>query len=139
MGMEQFANHIIAVAQRHNREITNLKLQKIMYFALKNAKEKELLSDEKLKELYDEPFLVWAYGPVVKSQYDRFKKFGSSPILGVFEIDNTLDILNETILENLAKSVSRLVTESHEIPFWKQNKDRIYGFRSDVSYELGDI
>ena len=35
MNMEKFANHIIAVAKENKLPITNLQLQKIMYFAFK--------------------------------------------------------------------------------------------------------
>lgn len=38
MSMEKFANHIIAVANEKQLPITNLQLQKIMYFVLRNAK-----------------------------------------------------------------------------------------------------
>ena len=139
LSMEKFADHIIAVAQQNNKEITNLKLQKVMYFTLKYSIENKLLTNEQLSELYNEPFLVWAYGPVVKSQYDRFKRFGSSPILGVFSTESILDILNINILQNLIRSASDLVTESHKVLFWRQNEDKIVGFRSNKSYKLGDI
>ena len=43
---------------------------------LKKAKENEILTPEKLKEIYDDPFQEWAYGPVVRGQYNRFKNFG---------------------------------------------------------------
>ncbi|HEM3968567.1 TPA: hypothetical protein U1V46_000168 [Streptococcus suis] len=139
LSMEKFSDHIIAVAQQNNREITNLKLQKVMYFTLKYAIENEIFTDKQLKELYNEPFLVWAYGPVVKSQYDRFKRFGSAPILGVFKSEDTLNNLNSNILQNLLRTASELVSESHKVLFWKQNKNKIIGFRSDVAYTLGDI
>ena len=139
MGMREFADHIIATAQKNDKEITNLQLQKIMYFSLKHMKEKKLLSYERLNEIYDEPFLVWAYGPVIKSQYERFKRFSSSPILGVFEYDETLSSLESIILEELNKKVSNLITKSHQIEFWKKNKDKIKGFRSNIAYSFGDI
>ena len=139
LSMEKFADHIIAVAQQNNKEITNLKLQKVMYFTLKYSIENKLLTNEQLSELYNEPFLVWAYGPVVKSQYDRFKRFSSSPILGVFSTESLLDILNINILQNLIRSASDLVTESRKVLFWRQNEDKIVGFRSNISYKLGDI
>lgn len=139
MAMEILANHIIAVAQENKTSISNLQLQKIMYFAMKDAKEKQLISMDELAELYDEPFLVWAYGPVVKSQYDRFKGFGSSPIIGIFQSSPDLEKINCTIKEYLHESVSELVRKSHQVPFWKENKDKIVGFRSNVEYKLGDI
>ena len=75
MSMEKFADHVIAVAQKNNMNITNLQLQKVMYFVLKEAKEKGTLTEKQLEELYDEKFQVWAYGPVVRGQYNRFRNF----------------------------------------------------------------
>ena len=139
MSMEKLADHIIAVAQKNEISISNLQLQKVMYFAIKEAKEKGLMPISELKELYDEPFLVWAYGPVVKSQYERFKCFGSSPIIGIFQSFPKLEPINNIIETYLRKSVSSLIRKSHEVPFWKDHKDKIVGFRSDLAYELGDI
>lgn len=139
MSMRKLADHIIAVAQEENLKITNLQLQKVMYFALKYAKNKKVFNDDELEELYDAPFYVWAYGPVCKEQYDRFKKFGSSPIIGNFDKDSSLDDLNSNIIEKLKENVFVLVDESHQEPFWDKNKDNIFGFRSNVPYELGDI
>ncbi|AEH56023.1 Panacea domain-containing protein [Streptococcus parasanguinis] len=139
MTMEKLANHIIAVAQDNKTSISNLQLQKIMYFAMKDAKEKQLMSMDELSELYDEPFLVWAYGPVVKSQYDRFKRFGSSPIIGLFQASDDLKKINGTIKEYLSETVSSLVRKSHQVPFWEENKDKIVGFRSNIEYNLEDI
>lgn len=139
MSMEKLADHIIAVAQKKEISISNLQLQKVMYFAIRDAKEQGLMSMSELKELYDEPFLVWAYGPVVKSQYERFKCFGSSPIIGIFQIFPKLETINNIIETYLRRSVSSLIRESHEVPFWKDNKDKIIGFRSNLEYGLGDI
>ena len=36
--MEKFAEHIIAIANENDEYITNLKLQKVMYMAMKNTK-----------------------------------------------------------------------------------------------------
>jgi uncharacterized phage-associated protein len=139
MTMEKLADHIISVAQDNKKSISNLQLQKIMYFAIKKAKEEKLLNKEELKALYDEPFLVWAYGPVVKSQYERFKGFGSSPILGVFQKSPNLEKINNVIQDYLTWTVSNLIKESHKVRFWKENEDKIVGFRSNVEYKLGDI
>jgi uncharacterized phage-associated protein len=139
MSMEKLADHIISVAQDNKKSISNLQLQKIMYFVIKEAKEEELLNTEELEALYDEPFLVWAYGPVVKSQYERFKGFGSSPIIGTFQKSPNLEKINNVIKDYLTWTVSSLIKESHKVRFWEENEDKIVGFRSEVEYKLGDI
>ena len=67
MSMNQLAQHILAVAKREGRSVTNLHLQKIMYFTLQRALKEEVLDRETLEELYDQSFLVWRYGPDRKS------------------------------------------------------------------------
>lgn len=58
-------------------EITNLKLQKMMYFveAYYMVKNKDAVG------LYDSNWSAWNYGPVNKELYRYFKKFGSLSIM----------------------------------------------------------
>ncbi|KRO21882.1 hypothetical protein IV63_GL000141 [Companilactobacillus crustorum] len=44
MSMNEFAHHIIAVANDNNLSITNLQLQKVMYFSLKEAMKENILN-----------------------------------------------------------------------------------------------
>lgn len=53
--------------------ITNLKLQKIMYFVEAYYMSKETTANE----LYDSEWSAWDYGPVNRKLYDYFKKYGS--------------------------------------------------------------
>ena len=63
-------NHCIDIGN----PITNLKLQKILYFLdmtyLVNVGER----------LIDENFEAWQYGPVVKEVYDKYSSYAASPI-----------------------------------------------------------
>ena len=64
------ANGIIQLGLQHSLPPTQMKLQKLMYFAhgwhlaLYDA------------PLVDEQFQAWAYGPVIPSVYHEFKSFG---------------------------------------------------------------
>lgn len=64
MSMEELANHVIAVSQENNLSVSNLELQKILYFTLRNSR--NVLDEEEIKDTYDEPFLAWPYGPVAQ-------------------------------------------------------------------------
>ena len=139
MNMETLANHIIAVAQENHFPITNLHLQKFMYFTLKLAKEETLLDEELLRKMYDEQFEVWTYGPVVRRQYSRFKRFASEFILGDFEQNLKLTPLNPIILELFQVNVFTLVELSTRIPFWIENHDKIKDGISDIKYDFDDI
>jgi hypothetical protein len=139
LNMNIFADHIIALAQENHFPITNLHLQKFMYFTLKLAKEETLLDEELLRKMYDEQFEVWTYGPVVRRQYSRFKRFASEFILGDFEKNTTLTPLNPIILELFQVNVFTLVELSTRIPFWIENHDKIKDGISDIKYDFDDI
>ncbi|MCO4666395.1 hypothetical protein Si004_00550 [Streptococcus infantarius subsp. infantarius] len=139
MSMEKLANHIIAVAQGKNLSITNLQLQKVMYFTIRLARLEKNENDDELKKLYDKKFYVWKYGPVVPEIYDKYKKFGSNPITGNFSQDDEYIKWNANIENLLSISVFKLVNLSHNVEFWQKNSDKIEGYRSDVAYELENI
>lgn len=90
MGMHNLANHIIAVANKNHRTINNIQLQKILYFTLRYSI--PLIGLENAKEIYDEPFLVWHYGPILKSEYDRFYTYGTNPIIEDLPFQKTTNV-----------------------------------------------
>lgn len=139
LSMNLLADHILSVAQKNQKSLNNLKLQKVMYFVLKEFRDKDILSYKTLREIYDEPFLVWAYGPTVRGQFNRFKLFGSAPIIGKFEYTDELSILDDLIVDYLDYKLIDLVKKSFENDFWKNNKKYISNFRSNISYDLIDI
>lgn len=139
MSMELLANHIIAVAQENNLTITNLQLQKILYFCIKISKIETLYTTEELEDIYDSNFYVWQYGPVIPDIYMEFKKFSSEPIIGKFNKSQNFERLNDKIIDLLKVSAFKLVSLSHQVPFWKEHQEQIIGFRSDIAYGLNDI
>ena len=139
LNMNIFADHIIAVAKENHFPITNLHLQKFMYFTLKLAKEEKFIDKEVLREMYDEQFEVWTYGPVVRQQYLRFKRFASEFIIGSFQQNPNLTLLNPIILELLTVDIFTLVDISIRLPFWVKNHDKIKDGISDIKYNFDDI
>ncbi len=69
------ANFLLVESRERGDILTNLKLQKLLYYAqawylaLQN------------KALFAEDFQAWVHGPALPSQYQRFKKFEWRPIL----------------------------------------------------------
>src|ERR1700674_1308688 len=67
-------NLLILRPQRHSFELTNLRLNKLLYFihgwSLTNRAEGMVRNH----------FLAWDHGPVVRPVYDAFKGFGDSEI-----------------------------------------------------------
>lgn len=68
------ANTFIDLAQADGIEITNMKLQKLLYFA-----EGHYVAHRD-KRLLDESPRAWRYGPVYRSVYGAFQYCGSDPI-----------------------------------------------------------
>jgi uncharacterized phage-associated protein len=68
------ADYFLAFCHQHGDVLTNLKLQKLVYYA--QAWHLAL----KDKSLFDDRIEAWVHGPVVPSLYRRFKKYGWEPI-----------------------------------------------------------
>lgn len=71
------ANFTLDFADRRNLKLTNLALQKLLYFV-----------HGWFYSMYDEPliknkFEAWKYGPVQRVIYDQFKMLKDAPIRGV--------------------------------------------------------
>ena len=68
------AEYIITVSFDNRTPVSNLKLQKMLYFA----------QGEALKDYgsvaFEDQIEVWNYGPVVRTVYEKFRHYGASPI-----------------------------------------------------------
>lgn len=135
MTMRNFANHILAVAYENNLSVSNLHLQKVMYFAMREQKDNHAL----LSEMYNEPFYIWRYGPTVPSVYRKFRIYGASSIIEKGKRNDSYSIFDESIIELLNKETSSLITESCKHNYWLSNKDKIIKGTSDIKYRLEDV
>lgn len=68
------AQWFVAWAENIDAEISNLKVQKLLYYAQGKS-----LADRGVP-LFDDPIEAWAHGPVVAEVYHELKKFGKNPI-----------------------------------------------------------
>lgn len=114
---KQVASYFIEKASQlnENNDLTNLKLQKMLYFA----------QVEHLKKygepLFDDAIEAWKYGPVIPAVYEWLKGCGAYQITK-FDIETSTDALDEEItsfLETIwdkynAYSASGLVNKTHE-------------------------
>jgi len=88
------ANYFIDLAKRDGRELTPMKLQKLIYFA--HGWSLAIYG----KPLIDEQVEAWRFGPVISSIYHEFKRFGSQSITDYakgIELDKG-NILNSRIV-----------------------------------------
>ncbi len=107
------------VGDNNEREgITNLKLQKVLYFV-------QAYSLSKLgKSLFTDKIEAWEYGPVVPSVYRKYKEKKSDPIISE-EDKSSLSEEDKEIVQKVwntfgGYSASRLVDITHAHTPWKQ-------------------
>ncbi len=98
--------------------ITNLKLQKILYFA--QAASLALYN----KPLFNEDFEAWKFGPVIPAIYDKYKSSKNKPILGT-KYESALDDETKSLLESIWNifgkySAAELVNITHNHTPWKE-------------------
>lgn len=95
-------------------DVSPLKLQKLLYLAYVDYVHKHD------KPLFKENFEVWRHGPVVRSVYDAYKRFGSEVISNDTSIiENELDKDIKDSISNILKryggqSAWNLVEETHK-------------------------
>lgn len=113
MDSQRIADYIINRYKSYKRTITNLKLQKLLYYI------QGYFFKVFKKRAFDEEIVNWTYGPVVPEIYHKFKIFGPEP-LEIFDdedIDMALFILNEFPEEK--KLIDRIIEKSFEFDAFK--------------------
>ncbi|MDN6428433.1 MAG: DUF4065 domain-containing protein [Propionibacterium sp.] len=79
------ANWFLAWADANDAEISNLKMQKLLYYAQGHSLR------ESGSLLFQDQIQAWAHGPVVPSLYHRFKAYGKLPIDADAEVPDGFD------------------------------------------------
>lgn len=124
------------VGDNKEREgITNLKLQKILYFA------QAYYLAKFNKPLFNNTIEAWEYGPVIPDVYRKFKNYGDKPIISKKD-ESTLSEKDKEILKEIWEtfggySASRLVDISHAHAPWKDayaSEDKIISNKSLGEY-----
>lgn len=111
------ANYIIDYADKNDMYMTQLKVQKILYYI-----QGEFLK-EKNDKCFVEDILCWNYGPVVREVWESLYKNGSSQLF-IFDYTNCIDsddlsIIEKVIEERGHKSAFDLVNDTHSEFPWK--------------------
>ena len=84
-------NSILERAQQDDKDITPMKLQKLIYCLYKEYYKSTG------RALFDERFEAWKYGPVLRSVYDTFKKYGANAIKGfAAATDGNVYVVNQS-------------------------------------------
>jgi prophage ps3 protein 01 len=112
------ANYIIEYEHSQNRSISNLKLQKLLYFV------QAQFFRELGEPCFSDKIEAWSFGPVVVNVYHAYKFYGGMDITEVKE-NVYIDISNKDkriinkVLESFAKvPIYRLVEITHHQTPW---------------------
>ena len=114
----EVARFIIAYCKRNGLLMSNLKLQKVLYFI-----QAEFLVRNG-EPCFFERIEAWPFGPVVSNVYHEYKMFGSSNIYS--NLSNSFDIAerDQNIIENIVNacdsfSATQLVEITHKQAPWR--------------------
>lgn len=126
------AYYIIYYFRQNRKLITNLKLQKLLYF----LEAIYLIQNVEEKKLFDDEFYAWNFGPVSNIIYRQFKQFGNREISlteSQQEIAHNMNNENKQYIEKLFTllgdmTAHQLVSLSH-LPNspWTKLKEKYNG------------
>ncbi|NFG62399.1 DUF4065 domain-containing protein [Clostridium botulinum] len=134
----EVAQYIINRALDKDKNVSNLKLQKLLYYV-----QAAFLVDKK-EPCFEDDIVNWKHGPVVKEVYDQYKEYSDRNITeyqdgySIYEFDNDYNFvkrkitfdsnmidqedknrINKVIDELLVLSAWNLVDKTHEEDPWK--------------------
>ena len=126
------AVYIINWCNEHRISISNLKLQKLLYFVQGEA------SARSPHRLIDDDFYAWQLGPVVPNVYSDYAMYSSSHIprqIVKREIaEDEKSIVDMALVKYANYSPWALVEKSHNQDPWKYNYS-IFGDRALIPYQ----
>jgi uncharacterized phage-associated protein len=96
---QQTADWFLAWAEHVDADISNLKLQKLLYYA-----QGHYLGRFK-KPLFSDPIEAWAHGPVIPHIYRSYKQYGKAPINTFKAIPSDFDWDNFTPISDYLMDV----------------------------------
>lgn len=97
----EISNHILAYCISIGKPITNLRLQKMLYFIWI-----DFYKESKGKWLFENAFCAWPLGPVITEVYYKYKHNAGLPIKYTDDID----------LGKYNKIINRLTDKYMEVP-----------------------
>lgn len=139
MTVDALTKHIIGIARQYDIPVTNLQLQKVLFFTLKQALNQQLLNELAIEKNYDRPFEVWRYGPVEREIYEKYKVYGADSITERGTENSEYRVLKSVILQFLQWDPFELIHISHQEKFWRQHETHLIGWRSQISYTMDDV
>jgi len=114
MSALKLAKYIVSKCESENSPISNLQLQKILYYIQKK------FLQEFNSIAFEDTIEAWQFGPVVPSVYYEFCGYAAMPITADYSdvplsepLKSHLSLINNIILDKRAKDPWVLVDETH--------------------------
>ena len=107
----EVAKYIVTYSNQQNKPVSNLKLQKILYFTWID------FFKTTNRRLFEDAICAWNFGPVIPAVYRKFCIYAGESIPREYHAEiapEDTDILNGIIDPYLDFSASELVNKSHE-------------------------
>ena len=104
------AKYIISKCTADHRPISNLQLQKILYYVQKVFLENGM-------EAFDDEIEAWQFGPVVPEVYYQYCGFGSMSIRMVYDTDicsDYVNIINPVVEAKRSLNPWEMVEDTHK-------------------------
>lgn len=90
------ANYIIDLSQKTGEPVTNMKLQKLLFYSY------AWYMVETGKKLFDDEVVAWKYGPVIVAAYHAYEQYGADTIKEADDGDpDKLNSLAKEIIEDV--------------------------------------
>lgn len=132
----QVSNFFIVKAKEDGKEITNKKIQKLLYYSQAWSL---VLRDS---NLFKEPIEAWVHGPAIRKVYDRFSIFGRNDIASQYNLKD-LDISDlssdekdflEVIWDNYGKySAGDLEMLTHSEEPWQKAREGVEPYMASTN------
>lgn len=128
------AKYTVSKCVSEQKPISNLQLQKILYYI-----QKEFLKID--KQAFDDNFEAWQFGPVIPTVYYRFCGFGAMPITSQYDdivINNEdKEIIDNVIEKKRGRNPWDLVMDTHKTGgAWDQVYDHGEGLKKVIPISL---
>ena len=126
------SKYVINWCHNNDTNITNLKLQKLLYFI---QGEYYRITNERL---IDDDFYAWQLGPVIPEVYSEYSIYSSSTLPyqnDYLVLSNDVSLIIDCILKHYAyRTTWDLVDLSHKEDPWKYTHE-IFGDKSIIPYD----
>lgn len=123
LAAKDVAEYFVSIVDLERQDfLTNLKIQKLLYYAQGFAWGRWSAS------MFPERILAWQLGPVVVEVYKEYEKYGASAVALSSAFDfrkydvQTKDLLNEVFERYGRFSATQLVDMTHSEPPWRNTK-----------------